>query len=138
MTFFSWLAAAIGHRRTAIGSGLRKPIARSRKPPRFRPRLESLEDRSLPSTLYAATAADLIADIKAANLHGGANTIVLTAPTTPRYYFQATDNTKDGANVLPVIAPGDALTIQSQNGSRDTIMSTYLYGPGRLFDVAQG
>jgi hypothetical protein len=98
----------------------------------------------LPSTFYAATASDLIADIKAANLQGGANTIVLTAPTTSRYYFMATDNTTDGANVLPVIAPGDALTIQSQNGSLQTIdayPSINTGGPikpGRFFDVAQG
>ena len=51
MSFFSWLAAAIGDRRSAIGSGLRKPKAGSRKPPRFRPQLEVLEDRWMPSTL---------------------------------------------------------------------------------------
>jgi hypothetical protein len=51
---------------------------------RFRPRLEALEDRTLPSTFYAATASDLIADINAANKSGGANTIVLTAPTNSR------------------------------------------------------
>jgi hypothetical protein len=51
MSFFSWLAAAIGNRRSAIGSALRKPKAGSRKPPRFRPRLEVLEGRDVPSTL---------------------------------------------------------------------------------------
>ena len=45
--------------------------------------------RTLPSTYYAATAADLIADIKAANTAGGANTIVLTAPTTNPYVLTA-------------------------------------------------
>src|SRR6516162_1208819 len=54
MSFFSWLRkrpSAIGHRPSAIGSGLRKPKAGSRKPPRFRPQLEVLEDRWMPSTL---------------------------------------------------------------------------------------
>jgi hypothetical protein len=49
MSFFSWLASAIGKRQSAIGSGLRKPKAGSRKPPRFRPQLEALEDRWMPS-----------------------------------------------------------------------------------------
>src|SRR5262245_11090249 len=110
MSFSSWLSSAIGYRRSPIGAGLRKPNAGSRKPPRLRPRLETLEDRCLPSTFHAATASDLIADIKTANLQGGANTIVLTAPTTSPYVFTATDNTTDGATVLPVIAKGDALT----------------------------
>src|SRR5262249_20680416 len=119
MSFFSWLSAAIGNRQSAIGTGLRKPNAGSRKPLRLRPQLEALEDRCMPSTYYAATASDLIADIKASNLQGGANTIVLTAPTTSPYVLTATDNTTDGATVLPVIAKGDAVTIQSQNGSWD-------------------
>jgi hypothetical protein len=51
MSFFSWLASAIGNRQSAIGSGLRKPQAGSRKPPRFRPHLEILEGRDVPSTL---------------------------------------------------------------------------------------
>jgi hypothetical protein len=51
MSFFSWLAAAIGNRQSATSSGLRRPKAGSRKPLRFRPQLEALEDRWLPSTL---------------------------------------------------------------------------------------
>jgi hypothetical protein len=88
-----------------------------------------LEDRCLPSTFYAATASDLIADIKAANLQGGANSIVLTAPTTSPYFLTGLS-----------IAPGDALTIQTGNGSAnpgygDTIDGSKAW---RLFDVAQG
>src|SRR6516165_9734663 len=49
MSFFSWLSLVIGNRRSAMGSGLRKPKAGSRKPPRFRPQLEALEDRLVPS-----------------------------------------------------------------------------------------
>jgi hypothetical protein len=106
--------------------------------------VEALEDRMVLSTFYAATASDLIADIKAANLQGGANTIVLTAPTTSPYALTAVDNTTDGATALPVIATGDALTIQTQNGSAnpgygDTVeASPSRFGHGRLFDVAPG
>jgi hypothetical protein len=131
---FSWLRT-----RTSTSP----PRGRAQHPrtgPRFRPRLEALEDRCLPSTFYAATASDLIADIKAANLQGGANTIVLTAPTTSPYALTATNNTTDGRTVLPVIAPGDSLTILTSNGSAnpgygDTIDAAK---NGRLFDVAQG
>jgi hypothetical protein len=142
MSFFSWLASAIGNRQSAIGHGLRKPKAGSRKPPRFRPQLEALEDRMLPSTYYAATASDLIADIKATNLHGGANTIVLTAPTSSPYVLTAVDNSTDGPTGLPVISGGgkkvaaDTLTIV---GNGDTIEKP-IFGPTtfRLFDVALG
>src|SRR5260370_31425939 len=72
MSFFSWLPSAIGNRQSAIGSGLRKPKAGSRKPPRFRPQLEALEDRCLPSTLTVSNnldgpAGSLRAEIAAAN-----------------------------------------------------------------------
>ncbi len=141
MSFFSWMRNGRSNR-AARRRAQHRPEAR-----RFRPQLEALEDRALPSTFYAATASDLIADIKAANLQGGANTIVLTAPTTSYdpYRLTAADNTTDGATVLPVIAKGDALTIQTQNGSWDRIdawpashRGGQIYGPGRLFDVAQG
>jgi hypothetical protein len=82
----------------------------------------------------------LIADIKAANLQGGANTIVLTAPTTSPYALTATDNTTDGNTVLPVIAKGDNLTILTNNGSANPGYGDVIdaSGHGRLFDVAQG
>ncbi len=105
MSFFSWLQD-----RTSI------PAPRGRAPyrpaaPRFRPRLETLEERALPSTYYAATASELIADINAANKAGGANTIVLTAPTTSPYVLTAVNNATDGATGLPVLAKKDNLTI---------------------------
>src|SRR5690242_3254386 len=51
--------------------------------PRVRPHLEMLEDRTLPTVFNVAAGdvAGLIADIDAANLAGGSNTINLTAST---------------------------------------------------------
>src|SRR5271165_6566116 len=119
-------------------------------PPNYRPvrsqaprrrhsrlRLEQLEDRLVLSTFNAATVSDLIADIKAANKAGGANTINLTAPTTAPYILAAVDNTTDGATGLPVIAAKDNLIIV---GNGDTVARSTATGTPafRLFDVASG
>jgi len=94
----------------------------------------------LPSTYYAASASDLIADINAANRAGGANTIVLTAPTTSPYVLTAVNNTTDGVTGLPVISSGgrkaENLTII---GNGDTIERSTASGTPafRLFDVAK-
>src|SRR6516164_6571137 len=126
MSFFSWLASAIGNRRSAIGSGLRKPKAGSRKPSSFRPQLEALEDRMLPSTYYAATASQLIADINAANKGGGSNSVVLTAPTTSPYELTTSLPTiKKSVNIV-----GNGDTIE-----RSTAAGTPAF---RLFGVANG
>jgi hypothetical protein len=100
--------------------------------------VEQLEERTCPSTFKAATVSDLIADIKAANLAGGQNTITLTAPTAAPYVLTVVDNGTDGANGLPVIAANDNLTIA---GNGDTIARKAVNTPGgtpafRLFDVA--
>jgi hypothetical protein len=115
MALFSWLRNS-------------KPT-RSSKPRNRRLNVEALEDRMVPSTFYAATASDVIADINAANKAGGANTIVLTAPTTSPYVMHA-----------PVIAAGDALTIETGNGSANPGYGDTIDGgkTWRLFDVAQG
>jgi hypothetical protein len=96
-----------------------------------------LEARTLLTSYTAATVADLIADINAANKAGGTNTIALTAPTSSPYVLTAVDNSTDGATGLPVIARKDALTII---GNGDTIeRSTASGAPAfRLFDVASG
>jgi hypothetical protein len=136
MSLFSWL-----RNRSSIRSPGGRPHRRPGAP-RFRPRLEALEGRALPSTYYAATASQLVADISAANKAGGANTIVLTAPTTSPYVLTAVNNTadKNGANGLPVIGGkhgGGTLTIQ---GNGDTIERSTASGTPafRLFDVAGG
>src|SRR5579871_6620960 len=131
MSFSSWLRNRQRH-------------VSPRKRPTFPPRLELLEDRTLPSSYTAATTSALIADISAANKAGGSNTITLKAPTTSPYVLMAVNNTNKGANGvgangLPVIggSKGDNLTII---GNGDTIeRSTAANTPAfRLFDVASG
>jgi hypothetical protein len=97
--------------------------------------LEQLEDRTVPSNFTAASVADLIADINAANKHGGSNTITLAANTT--FTLTGVNNMGDGATGLPAIKNGDNLTIL---GNADTIeRSTAAGTPAfRLFDVARG
>ena len=130
MSLFSWLRIPTS-KRASRGRTQQRPT------PRFRPKLEALEDRTLLSNYTAATVSDLIADINAANKAGGTNTITLTAPTTSPYVLTAVDNTTNGANGLPVISKKDNLTIL---GGGDTIERSTASGtPGfRLFDVAIG
>jgi hypothetical protein len=94
--------------------------------------MEQLEDRTVPSSFSAASVSDLIADINAANLAGGANSITLAPGAL--FTLTAADNTTDGGNGLPVIAANDNLTII---GNGDTIQRSGT--PAfRLFDVASG
>ena len=59
--------------------------------------------------LVDATYSDLIADIKAANKHGGSNTVALVAGNS--FSLVAVDNTAYGPTGLPAVATGDNLTI---------------------------
>src|SRR5262249_47699998 len=92
--------------------------SRPQAPPRrsVRVALEQLEDRLTPSSFPAATVGQLIADINAANLAGGSNTITLVGGKS--FTLTAVDNTADGPTGLPVIAANDKLTIV---GNGDTI-----------------
>ena len=137
MSLFSWLGRQLGLDRS---TRVARQAARKRAPlpKRFSAQYEPLEDRSLLTTFFAATAADLIKDIVAANKGNGASTIVLTAPTSAPYALHAVNNNTDGSTVLPVIKK--SLTIVTENGAAnpaygDTIDASRL---GRLFDVAQG
>lgn len=133
MQLISWL------RQQVTGS------TQNHRPPTPRPRqrrlvLEQLEDRALPSTYYAATASDLIADINAANTAGGANTIVLTAPTSSPYVMTAVNNQSYGPTALPTITSGDQLTILTGNGTANPGYGDTLDAAknGRLFAIASG
>ena len=122
----SWLGWSRSGRRTRATATPRSTL---------RPRLEELEDRTLPSNLFAATVLQLIHDINAANNAGGTNTITLAANAT--FTFTKVDDTTDGATGLPPISAGDALTIV---GNGDTIERSTTSGTPafRLFDVASG
>jgi hypothetical protein len=116
--------------------------ASSRRPQRRRPSLEVLEDRTALSNYTAASVPELIADINAANLTGGDNTITLEAGQT--YTLTAVDNVPvynglpvSAANGLPVIAANDNLTILGKGATieRSSAVGTPAF---RLFDVAAG
>jgi hypothetical protein len=59
--------------------GPRYPRPQASTPHRTRLLLEILEERCVPSNYTAASVADLIADLNAANATGGSNTITLAA-----------------------------------------------------------
>ena len=137
MGFSSWLQNGLRFR---VGERRRSRTA-PHKRATYRLVLEALEDRTLPSNFWAASVADLISDINAANAAGGANTITLTAPTTSPYVLTTVNNTTDGPTGLPVISGGsknsgaNTLTII---GNGDTIERSAASGAPnfRLFDVA--
>ncbi len=100
-----------------------------------RPDLERLEDRTLFAVFTAASTAELIAAINAANQAGGSSTITLAAGQT--FSLTAVNNDADGPTGLPFIAANDNLTI---NGNGATIArSTEAGTPAfRLFNVVAG
>jgi hypothetical protein len=120
MSFLSWLASAISNRQSAIGNGFRKPNAGSRKPLRFRPQLEALEDRYLPSTLTVINNLDsgsgsLRADIAAAN---SGDTIVF-APSLNGQTITLTSGVLDINKNLTIQGPGASqLTVSGNNTSQ--------------------
>jgi hypothetical protein len=96
---------------------------------------ERLEERALLANFTSLDAADLIADIDAANQTAEADTIELVAGAT--YTLTEVNNTTNGATGLPSIAAGEDLTIVG-NGStieRSTAAGTPAF---RLFEVAAG
>jgi hypothetical protein len=97
--------------------------------------VEQLESRRLLAAFAAASVAQLVSDIDAANAAGGANTITLAAGTT--FNLNAANNSVHGPTALPVIAAGNDLTIL---GNADTLQRSTAKGtPGfRFFDVAAG
>jgi hypothetical protein len=114
MSFFSWLASAIGKRQSA-----RTAKASSRKPQRFRPQLEALEDRWMPSTLTVLNnldsgAGSLRAEIAAANT---GDTIVF-APSLSGQTITLTSGVLDINKNVTIQGPGAGqLTISGNNSS---------------------
>jgi hypothetical protein len=99
----------------SLAMWLKKLVQRFQNRPRSAQRrhgqrlgVERLEDRTVPSSVTAASVSDLIADINAANLAGGANTITLAAGKS--FTLTAPSNT-GGTTGLPAIAANDNLTI---------------------------
>ena len=125
-----WFSSQLRNWRRLALSGHRHSPRRRR--PDYGPPIEALECRTLLTAYAAATAAQLVADISAANKSGGTNTITLTAPTTSPYVLSAVNNSTDGPTALPVIKKGDNLTIVGNGNTIDAA------GHGRLFDVAGG
>src|SRR5262249_47637231 len=109
---------------------VRPPAARR---PGMRLCLEQLEDRTVPSNFTASTVSELIAEINAANLTGGTNSITLVAGRT----FTLTALPNSLPESLLVIAANDNLTIL---GNGDTIERSKAPGTPafRLFDVRAG
>jgi hypothetical protein len=103
--FMSLTSTSVGRR------PIRRPSPLVGAATRYRPRLEQLEDRTLLANFTAATVADLIADIHAANLQGGSNTISLVAPLTSPYVLTAADIAR---------RPGRSTTT-SPTGSRSAV-----------------
>ena len=116
-----------------IGRIFRQSRRQHTVPRRTRPRLtfQHLEDRTVPTTLSvnAGDATTLISDIGQANSTSSASNPYIIDLANSTYAFSSTNNTTDGANVLPVITAVN-LTIVG-NGSTLNASSQ-----GRLFDVA--
>ncbi|HZV06696.1 MAG TPA: Ig-like domain repeat protein [Gemmataceae bacterium] len=140
-----WLASL---RRLVHGKSRSQQEAKKTRQPRRRtvPRLEHLEDRIVPSNNYTVAAGDtvgLINAINSANSDSASNitgdTITLTYSATNPYKFSSTNNTTNGANVLPVIT-AVGLTIEGNGSTLNAGLNSNLNAGsfGRLFDVASG
>jgi hypothetical protein len=141
MSFSFWLR----NRKRFAPTARRRARTTPHQQANFRPILEVLEDRTVP-TIFNLTinptvdpsgaVNQLIAAMNSANKAGGTNTINLFAGGV--YDLTAVNNTTNGANGLPVISSGgqkvDNLTIMG-NGDIIERKGTLAF---RLFDVAQG
>ena len=121
----SW--ACRSRRRESRGGG------RARQGTRYRPSIERLEDRTVPTTV--TTQLELITAIKAANTAGGTHTITLGADIT---LLETTPNNQhDGPNGVPEITNHDILTIAGDGHTLQRSTSTK-DAAFRLFDIGSG
>jgi hypothetical protein len=115
----------------------RKPRTIRKDLVRLRPRLEALEERTVPSAVVATTTSDLINDIILAEIGAGSPTIQLQAAdaTNGFDFMSAYLSTNDA---LPQIAAN--ITISGTSGFDNTIQRDTASGTPafRLFDVAAG
>ena len=135
MLFSSWLR----NWKPAAPTARRRTQASPRQRASFRPRLEAVEDRCLPSGLpypTAATVSQLIADVNYADQTGGAFTINLTPSTT--FDLKSANNNTNGANGLPVIGGTKAvdLTITGNGDTIERVAGNPLYHGWRLWKTA--
>jgi hypothetical protein len=102
---------------------------------RFRPGVERLEDRAVPAAFSAASPAELVAAVSAANATPEADTITLVAGKT--FIFTAADiTTSGGAAALPdIAATGGPLTIVGNGDVLERDTNNFGF---RFFDVAAG
>jgi predicted outer membrane repeat protein len=82
MSLFSWLRGSSGMADSAQTGRSRRRSAPSCPTPRFRPRLEALEDRTVPSTFHVADVAGLQGAVAAVNANPSEQAIILLAPGT--------------------------------------------------------
>src|SRR5260370_37809275 len=92
----------------------RSRVARQRS---LRLTVEQLEDRLVPSNFTAASVADLIAEINAANVAGGAKTIQLAAGKT--FSLNAVEYHTDCRTGLPALSGTEHLDIRVNGGTHD-------------------
>lgn len=109
--------------------------ARPKPGAQARPFLERLEDRTVPALFIAASVADLIAGINAANQTAESDTIALAPGAT--FSLTEVNNRTNGPTGTPVIAAGEDLTILGNGATieRNAVVGVPAF---RLFDVAVG
>ena len=90
-----------------------------------------LEPRTLFAAFTATSAADLVADITAANASAAADTITLAPGAT--FVLTKVDNTTDGPTGLPVIRGAMTIVGNGRTIGRDPTPSTPRPGGGKGF-----
>jgi hypothetical protein len=129
MSFFSGLR----NRPSALGTGQRKPKIGERKPSRFRPQLEALEDRCVPSTLTVTSLAEF-----SGGLGLGLGDAVAVAKSGDTIVF-ASSLSGQTISLSQELVVNKSLTIQGLGAKNLTINAQpQQNGTPRLFEVDAG